>query len=119
MTHKSLQFTDRIADLLGFGEFCDENWVSGTRTLWFGNGALLTLIRVNEREDDSDFLVRDGDFIGEHFLYESTLLDRQVEIFFLHDLYQCIKEEWPEYLQSFVATCKMLKMQSYIPNEQC
>lgn len=116
MTHKSLQFTDRIADLIGFGEYSG-GYCFGTRSLWFGNGASLILTRVNEMEDGSDGLSDTGDFIGEHFVYDSKTLNSQLEIFFLHDLYQCIKEEWPEYLQSFVATCKMLKMQSYIPNE--
>ena len=114
-----LNITKTILDKLGFTEYWDEDCYWGTRTLIFKNGTTFRIAVFNESNDNSDGYSQNGRYIAKHYSFGGWIAlpvkkARDYDLFFLHEMYCCIKNEYPECLEEFVSKCKMLKMQVYI-----
>lgn len=115
---KRLNITDDVLDRLGFSEYCDEDATWGGRTLTFTDG---TMFRIAEQEEvnpiDGDALI--GRYVSHHFYFTGWFAipktdARHYDLFFLHEMYECIENEYPFCLDEFVNICSKCIMQVYI-----
>ena len=116
---KRLNITDKILDKLGFSEYWDEHCTWGGRTLTFSNGTMFRIIEQEEMDDDSEGYSSDGCYVAAHFYFADwfaiTETDKGIfDLFFLHEMYECIEKCYPDCIDEFVSKCKELKMGSYI-----
>lgn len=114
-----LNITDRILDKLGFSEYWDENCDWGGRTLTFSNGTRFRIIEQGEMDDDTEGYSPNGRYIANHFHFAGWFALPKTkapdyDLFFLHEMYECIKKEYPGCLDEFLAKCEKLKMKVYI-----
>ena len=114
---RKLNLTDRILDKLGFSEYWDEHGTWGGRTLTFKNGVKFRIIDQEEMDDDTEGY-GDGMYIAQHFYFAGWFawekIDGEYDLFFLHEMYECIEKYYPTCLEEFVDKCKNLKMKIYI-----
>ena len=114
---RKLNLTDRILDKLGFSEYWDENGTWGGRTLAFKNGVKFRIIEQEEMDDDTEGY-GDGMYIAQHFYFAGWFawekIDGECDLFFLHEMYECIEKYYPTCLEEFIEKCKSLKMKIYI-----
>lgn len=103
-----LNITSQVLDNLGFSEYLDEHCTWGGRTLTFSNGTKFRIIEQCENEDDSDYFY----FVGWFAIPKSDA--KYYDLFFLHEMYVCIEECYPNCLEEFINKCDNLKMKSYI-----
>lgn len=117
---EKLNITDTILENLGFSEYDDENGDSGGRTLTFKNGTRFRILEVCEKDDDSDGYDSDGKYIANHYCFigyfalPQMKIGLEYDLFFLHEMYECIEKEYPTCLEEFTAKCKEFKMYYYI-----
>ena len=114
---RKLNLTDTILDKLGFSEYWDEHGTWGGRTLTFKNGVKFRIIDQEEMDDDTEGY-GDGMYIAQHFYFAGWFawekIDGEHDLFFLHEMYECIEKYYPTCLEEFVEKCKRLKMKIYI-----
>ena len=114
---RKLNLTDRILDKLEFSEYWDEHGTWGGRTLTFKNGVKFRIIDQEEMDDDTEGY-GDGMYIAQHFYFGGWFaweqIDGEHDLFFLHEMYECIEKYYPTCLEEFVVKCKSLKMKIYI-----
>jgi hypothetical protein len=58
-------------------------------------------------------------YIANHFYFAGWFAmpksdARHYDLFFLHEMYECIEKEYPDCLDEFIAKCKELNMKPYI-----
>lgn len=119
---RKLNITDTVLDRLGFSEYWDEDGTWGGRTLTFSNG---TKFRIIERDEVDD--IYDGygalsndepTYIANHFYFAGFFAIPKkkcyYDLYFLHQMYECIEEEYPECLDEFINKCKEVNMKPYI-----
>lgn len=116
---KRLNITDTILDKLGFSEYWDEHCTWGGRTLTFSNGTRFRIIEQEEMDDDSEGYSSDGCYVAAHFYFADWFalpkIDKgHFDLFFLHEMYECIEKCYPDCVEEFVSKCKELKMGSFI-----
>lgn len=119
--YDKLNLTDRILDKLGFSEYWDEHCTWGGRTLTFKNGTRFRIVDQEEMDDDTEGYSSFGKYIAHHFYFRASFaipsLSWQVgdrDLFFLHEMYECIKDNYPDCIDEFLEKCKELKMKCYI-----
>lgn len=116
---RKLNITDRVLSKLGFSEYWDEDATWGGRTLTFSNGTRFRIIEQEEMDDDMEGY-SNGIYVAHYFCFAgwfalgNTNIDGGCDLFFLHEMYECIEKYYPTCLQEFVDKCKSLKMQIYI-----
>ena len=114
---RKLNLTDTILDKLGFSEYWDEHGTWGGRTLTFKNGVKFRIIDQEEMDDDTEGYGY-GMYIAQHFYFAGWFawekIDGKHDLFFLHEMYECIEKYYPTCLEEFVEKCKSLKMKIYI-----
>lgn len=114
---KRLNLTDTILDKLGFSEYWDEHGTWGGRTLTFKNGVNFRIIDYDETDDDTDGY-GDGAYVAQHFYFTGWFatpkIDGDSDLFFLHEMYECVEKYYPTCLEEFVEKCNRLKMKVYI-----
>lgn len=109
-----LNITDTVLDKLGFSPYWDEHGTWGGRTLTFKNG---TKFRIIEQEEmDGDF---DQAYVANHFYFAGWFAIPKTsaghyDLFFLHQMFECIKKEYPDCVDEFTSKCESLNMGSYI-----
>lgn len=116
---QKLNITSGVLDALGFSEYWDENGTGGGRTLTFSNGDRFRIYEQDEMDDDSDGRMSEGCYVANHYWFAGWFAipksnSEHRELFFLHEMYECIKTEYPNSLNEFVEKCKAVKMGSYI-----
>lgn len=121
MNHDKLALTDSILDKLGFSEYWDENGDWGGRTLTFTDGTRFRIIDYCEKDDEDDgYGYGEGKFRGAHFTFCGWFalpkIDGDHELFFLHEMYECIQKYYPSCLPEFTEKCIKLLMRSYLPS---
>lgn len=114
-----LNITSRVLDVLGFSEYWDENCTSGGRTLTFSNGTQFRITQINETDDENEGYGAEKKYVAEHFYFIGWFAlpktsAEYYELFFLHEMYECIKKEYPSCLEEFVDKCKKLGMYDYL-----
>jgi hypothetical protein len=114
---RKLNLTDTILDKLGFSEYWDEHGTWGGRTLTFKNGLKFRIIDQEEMDDDTEGY-GDGTYIAQHFYFGGWFawekINGEHDLFFLHEMYECIEKYYPTCLEEFVEKCKSLRMKIYI-----
>jgi len=116
---KRLNITNTILDKLGFSEYWDEHGTWGTRTLSFSNGIDFTIIEQEEMDNDT-YGYGDGCYVANHWYFSSDLpsinhpLKGSHDLFFIHEMYDCIEKYYPECLEEFTQICISLKMHCYL-----
>jgi len=116
---RNLNITSEVLDGLGFSEYWDEHEIWGTRTFVFSNGQHFRIIEQEAIDDDSDGYSLDGQYVANHFYFGGWMawpkIDKgKYDLFFLHEMYDCLKECYPDCLEEFVSICKNVKMGKYI-----
>lgn len=114
-----LNITDAVLDRLGFSEYWDEHGTWGGRTLTFSDG---TRFRIIEREEqDADYYQNANQYIAKHFYFAGWFAIPKInssgsafDLFFIHEMYECIKKFYPQCLDEFVSKCDTLGMEIYI-----
>jgi hypothetical protein len=114
-----LLITDTILDKLGFSEYWDEHGTWGGRTLAFNNGVRFRIIEQEEMDDDTEGYASFGRYIAHHYYFAGWFAIPKIDspnydLFFLHEMYECIEKEYPDCIGEFVAKCKDLNMKPYI-----
>lgn len=121
---RKLNITDEVLDHLGFSEYWNKvgNW--GYRTLTFSNGTIFRIVEQDEMEDEYlgySFLAGgEPTYVAKHFYYRGNFAlpekdwSKYYELFFLHEIYECIKNEYPECTDEFIQKCKEVNMKPYI-----
>jgi hypothetical protein len=114
-----LNITDKVLDKLGFSEYWDEHGTWGGRTLTFSNGVMFRIIEQEEMDDDTEGYSSNGRYVAAHFYFADWFAIPQIDkghfdLFFLHEMYDCIEKCYPDCLQEFVLKCNSLKMGAYI-----
>ena len=116
---KRLNITDTILDKLGFSEYWDEHGTWGGRTLTFSDGTQFRIMDQEEMDDDTEGHYTGGTYIAHHFSFSGWFAIPKIDkghfdLFFLHEMYECIRECYPDNLEEFTSKCRQLKMGSYI-----
>jgi hypothetical protein len=119
-----LNITDRILDKLGFSEYWDEHGTWGGRTLIFDNGTRFRIVEQSEMDDMYEGYAamshNEPIYVSNHFYFAGWFANPRkmdtthYDLFFLHQLYECIEKEYPDCLGEFTAKCKELNMYPYI-----
>ena len=113
-----LPITDTMLNKLGFSEYWDEHGTWGGKTLTFNNGVRFRIIEQKEMDDDTEGYASFGRYIAHHYYFAGWFaipeIEGDAELFFLHEMYECIEKYYPTCLEEFVEKCKALKMQVYI-----
>ena len=114
-----LNITETILDKLGFSEYWDEHGTWGGRTLKFGNGTMFRIIEQEEMDDLHDGYGSKPLYVANHYCFSGWFAIPKIDymtynLFFLHEMYECIKKFYPDCLEEFVAKCKELNMKPYI-----
>lgn len=113
-----LNITSEVLDKLGFTEYWDEHGTWGGRTLVFSDGTQFRIMEQCEMDDDSEGYSRNGSYVANHWSFEGWFAipkaDGEHELFFLHEMYECVKKYYPNCLVEFVEKCKAVKMGGYI-----
>lgn len=112
---RKLIITDDVLDKLGFSEYWDEHGTYGTRTLRFDDGTKFIILEQEEMDDSTEGY-GDGMYVAHHFRFEGHRngMEGVHELFFLHQMYECIEKYFPSYLDEFVEKCEKVKMKPYI-----
>lgn len=107
-----LNITDKVLDKLGFGPYQDGSGDWGTRTLVFNNDVRFEIRELDEKDDDMDgyggMAGIEGKYCASHFEFDGH------ELFFLHQMYECIEKYFPSCLDEFVEKCDEMNMKPYI-----
>jgi len=121
---KKLNITDKVLDKLGFSEYWDEHGTWGTRSLKFDDGTIFMITEQEEMDDVyegySGMVNAKPEYVAQHFYYldkegkKTTHGIKEYELFFIHEMYDCIKACYPNHLQEFVSKCESVHMGSYI-----
>lgn len=112
--HERLPVTSFVLDHLGFHEYHDEHGTWGYRWLIIGDNKF-EITEIGETVDDSDGYADWGTFKSDHWSYNKGKKNTHYELFFLHEMYQCIQSEFPvEFLAEFESICRKNKMGVYI-----
>lgn len=116
---KRLNITDGVLDKLGFSEYWDENCTWGGRTLTFSNNKMFRIVAQEEMDDDSEGYSHDGCYVASHFYFTGWFAIPKIDsshfdLFFLHEMYECIEKCYPDCLEEFISKCKEVKMGSFI-----
>lgn len=114
-----LNITSKVLDRLGFSEYWDGDGTSGARTLKFSNGWQFRILEIEENDDDSEGYSHDGKYVARHWVFVGwhavpKLDTRAYNLFFLHEMYECIAQVYPQLLAEFVKICRAKKMGYYI-----
>ena len=116
---RKLNITEDVLDKLGFSEYWDEHCTWGGRTLSFSNGINFRIIENEEMTDDTDWY-SEPIYISNHFYFAGffalPVLDAGIhfDLFFIHEMYECIEKVYPECLEEFKQKCIDVKMGIYI-----
>lgn len=109
-----INVTSEVLDKLGFGEYWDEHGDWGYRPLTFKDGTIFRLAEYNEVDDDSYGMAEGGRYVPNHYFFQGGFQSPEkksnCKIYFLHELYQLIKKEYPDSANEFLDKCKALKM---------
>ena len=116
---KKLNITEKVLDKLGCSEYWDEHGNWGGRTLVFSNGTLFRIIEQQEMDDNTEGYMPDGCYIAAHFYFADWFAIPKTnkgnfDLFFIHEMYECIEKCYPDCIDEFVSKCKELKMGIYI-----
>lgn len=108
-----LNITKDVLDRLGFSEYWDEHGTWGGRTLTFSNGTKFRIIEQLQHDDDPDI------YVGDHYYFTGWFAtpksdEGHYDLFFLHEMYNCIKEVYPDCLNEFLQLCHDAKMSVYL-----
>lgn len=113
-----LNITDTVLDKLGFTDYWDEDGDWGGRILKFSDGNWLRIIEHGEIDDDSYGHTSGGRYIANHYSFAGFFalppIQGNHDLFFLHEMYQCIKMYYSDSLEEFENKCRDLKMGVYI-----
>lgn len=118
-----LNITQGVLDKLGFSEYWDENGTWGGRTLTFSNGTRFRIIEQLEMEDENEgYGALSGSqpkYIANYFYFVGWFAlpptkAKSYDLFFLHEMYECIEKEYPDCVDEFVDICKKANMKPYI-----
>lgn len=118
-TFTKLNITSEVLDKLGFSEYWDEHCTWGGRTLSFSNGTNFRIVEQNEMEDGNEGYLNPPYYVSNHFYYSGFFAipeneKGKTDLFFLHEMYDCIKENYPDCLQEFYDKCEAVYMAGYI-----
>jgi len=116
-----LNITQEVLDTLGFSEYWDEHGTWGGRTLTFNNGKRFRIIEQQEMEDSGDGYIDQPMYVANHFYFVGWFAlpptkAKYYDLFFLHEIYECIEKEYPDCVNEFVDICKKVNMKPYIDN---
>ena len=120
---RRLNITGSVLDKLGFSEYWDEHGTWGGRTLTFSNEKRFRIIEQEEMEDENEgygamsnskptYTANYFYFVGWFAIPKTEA--RHYNLFFLHEMYECIEKEYPECLDEFVSKCETGNMKTYI-----
>lgn len=113
-----LNITPKVLDKLGFSEYWDEHCTWGGRTLTFSNGVKFRIVERCEGEEEYDMglyaYVAQSYYFAEWFAMPKMDGMKSTDLFFIHEMYECIAEYYPECLEEFTTKCKYLKMDNYL-----
>lgn len=115
-----LNITEDVLDKLGFSEYWDEHGTWGGRTLIFKDDTRFRIVEQCQMDDDTDGYGIDGTYQSDHYHFRGSFCDKSlknmddVDLFFLHELYDCIEKVYPHCLKEFKEKCIELKMGSYL-----
>jgi hypothetical protein len=120
---KKLNITSSVLDRLGFSEYWDEHGTWGGRWLSFSNGVTFQIAEICETDDIYEgYSGMSGDeptYVAQHYKFWGGFAipkidDAVVDLFFLHEMYECIKTHYPHCLDEFTAICNRANMGPYI-----
>lgn len=116
-----LNITEKVLDKLGFSEYWDEHGTWGGRTLTFADGTDFRIMELEEMEDDSEGYESDGRYVAHRYKFAGNFAipplegdSAYMDLFFLHEMYECIEANYPAYLPEFTSKCVGVRMGSYI-----
>jgi len=108
-----LNITTRILDKLGFSEYWAGSGDFGDRRLHFkSSDEVITIMEIDEKDDDTDGYASHGRYVAKHYLLSKSPEYR--DLFFIEQLYDVVKELYPNSLNEFIEKLKDLKMFIYI-----
>jgi hypothetical protein len=113
-----LNITSEVLDKLGFSEYWDEDGTWGGRTLKF-NTQQFRIAEQEETDDDTSGYGIDPTYIANHYYFVGWFAVPKIEanhynLFFLHEMYECIEKEYPDCLEEFHTKCIILNMGRYL-----
>lgn len=116
---RRLNITDGVLDKLGFSEYWDEHGTWGGRTLKFSNGTQFRIIEQCEMDDEDEGYGYEKVYTAQHFYFSDWFAIPKIDsgnfdLFFLHEMYECINKCYPNCIDEFVLKCKSLNMGIYI-----
>jgi len=116
MTFDKLNITDGVLDALGFSDYWDEDGDWGSRILDFENGTRFRIAEMCESDDKEGLYVAQCFWFSDWYAIPTLLLEGQghTDLFFLHEMYECIAKLYPKCLPEFTCRCNKVKMISYI-----
>ena len=118
-----LNIDSNILDKLGFSEYWDKNGDWGGRTLLFKNDVRFRIVEQLEMDDIYEGYGALGGckplYVSNHFYFAGWFATpstdaKNHDLFFLHEMYECIEWEYPDCLEEFVSKCESLNMKVYI-----
>jgi hypothetical protein len=115
-----LLITKTVLDKLGFSEYWDEHGDWGGRTLTFSNGEMFRIIETEENDDDTYGYASGGNYISHHYSFAGWFaippIEGHSDLFFLHEMHECITKYYPSCINEFTDKCIKLKMKLYLPS---
>lgn len=120
---RKLNITAQVLNKLGFSDCWDEDCDWGGRTLEFSNGTQFRIADYEEKDDENDGYGLLGHceaiYVAAHYSFFGSFAIPSIDcndydLFFLHEMYECIEKEYPDCLEEFTAKCRELNMGPYI-----
>ena len=114
-----LNITDDVLDKLGFGEYMDGTGDYGTRTLVFKNGQAFRIVEQDQKDDDTDGHWTGGIYLSNKWYFSGSFAIPEIktkdsDLYFIHEMYNCINQNYPECTEEFYENCKKVKMEKYL-----
>lgn len=119
-----LNITDHVLSKLGFSEYWDDNGNSGSRILEFKNGEVFKISEQCQMDDGNEgyggMCGQDPMYISNHYCFMGWYASPQIkdvgtiDLFFLSDIYYCIRKYYPECVDEFINKVRSNYMIKYI-----
>lgn len=119
-----LNITDDVLEKLGFSDYWDDHGTSGSRILKFKSGIVFKIQERCQMDDGNEgyggMYDEDPIYVSNHYRfigwYATPAIKniKDINLFFLSDIYYCIRKYYPKCVDEFIDKIKSNHMIKYI-----
>jgi len=112
-----LNITDDVLDKLGFTDYWDEDGTWGGRSLVFKSGSF-RIYEQRQMDDEEKGYGKNPKYLSQHWKFYGwfalPVTEGEHDLFFLHEMFDCLKKFYPQFVEDFKEKCRIVHMESYL-----